>query len=287
MRVGAGRNGGEWAQAERNGLERRDAAQARAARAPLRGVPSLGSRAAAGRQRRRGKLGTCCARRRVCHPGFRDRTCSCRQRPWELGWAVPLATISSLVIASALYVVLHASCVAAVPGLAQSEAPLVDAARGLGGARVATLVAFGTNISALGIAFGMFAMTPRYLAALGNDTGLGTWVARQDHRNVPQRALWLSVAVVVVAVLSGRLMQLFALSSVAVLAQYGMTVASLTALAARRERGLGLSHTWPAPLAIVVVVLVARAARPGELGVAFGVLLAGGVALAVRRAWLR
>jgi len=203
------------------------------------------------------------------------------------GWAIPAATVGSLLLAAGLYVLLHAACVAVVPGLADSRAPLVDAARGLGGARLGSVVAIGTNVSALGIAFGMFAMTPRYLSALGRVDALGGWVGVEDRRRVPQRALWLTAGVVLVAVSSGKLMELFALSSVAVLAQYGMTLASLTVLAFRRQRGLRPWHAWPAPLALGSVWLVARAAKSGELAIAAAVLAAGGALLWARRALVR
>jgi APA family basic amino acid/polyamine antiporter len=200
------------------------------------------------------------------------------------GRAIPLATVGSLLLAAALYVVLHAACVAAVPKLGASGSPLVDAALGLGGKTLASAVALGTNVSALGIAFGMFAMTPRYLAALGRPDGLGVWVGREDRRRVPQHALWLTAAVVTVAVASGKLLELFALSSVAVLVQYAMTVAALVALAFRRRHGLGWKHAWPAPLCLASFWLVARAARAVELLVAAGMLLAGGAILGLRRA---
>lgn len=199
------------------------------------------------------------------------------------GRAVPAATLLSLLLASALYVCLHAACVARVPALASSQAPLVSLGGALGGPRLASVVALGTNISALGIAFGMFAMTPRYLAALGRPDGLGGWIGREDQRHVPQRALWVTVLVVLGFVLSGKLMELFALSSVAVLAQYGMSLASLVVLAFRRERGLSPVHAWPAPLALGAIWLVARAARGAELAVALVVLGTGAVLLLIRR----
>jgi amino acid transporter len=197
--------------------------------------------------------------------------------------AVPAATVLSLVFAASLYLVLHAACVAAVPGLASSRAPLVALGVALGGQGVGSLVAVGTNLSALGIAFGMFAMTPRYLSTLGRADGLGPWIGQEDARHVPQRALWISAALVLACVLSGRLMQLFALSSVAVLAQYGMSMASLVKLSFGRKSGLRPWHAWPAPLALGAVWLIARAARFGELVVGAGVLLAGGLLLWVRR----
>jgi len=196
---------------------------------------------------------------------------------------VPAATLGSLVIASLLYVVLHAACVASVPELASSRAPLVDAGARLGGERVASWVALGTNVSALGIAFGMFAMTPRYLAALGRAEALGGWVGSEDGRHVPQRALWLTAAIVLVLVMSGRLMELFALSSVAVVVQYGMSALSLGKLALGRVRGLKPRDAWPVPLSVFAVVLVARAARPVELLLAASVLSAGAFLLWLRR----
>jgi amino acid transporter len=199
------------------------------------------------------------------------------------GRAVPLATVLSLLLASGLYLVLHAACVATVSDLARSGAPLVALGDALGGARLASLVAVGTNVSALGIAFGMFAMTPRYLSTLGRPDGLGGWLGQDDARQVPQRALWITTAVVLAFVLSGKLMQLFALSSVAVLAQYGVSVAALVKLCLGRARGLTPWQAWPAPFALGAVWLVARAATSAEIGIGVGVLAVGGVILWIRR----
>jgi amino acid transporter len=198
--------------------------------------------------------------------------------------AIPFATLLSLGLAALLYIALHAACVAALPSLATTPAPLAAAGAALGGPGFGAVVAFGTNLSALGIAFGMFAMTPRYLAAIGREDGLGRWVAVEDSRGVPQRALLATALVVAALVLAGNLTELFALSSVAVLTQYGVSVAALGVLAARRRRGLGRRHLWPVPLALGAVVLLGHAARPRELLVALGVL-ALGVALLVARRW--
>jgi amino acid transporter len=159
----------------------------------------------------------------------------------------------------------------------------VDTALVLGGGGVASLVAIGTNVSALGIAFGMFAMTPRYLAALGRPDAFGSWIAREDRRHVPQRALWLTAAAVMVLSLSGRLMELFALSSVAVMAQYAVSVGALAVLSLRRLRGLRLAHAWPAPFALAAIALIGSAARAPELGVAAAVLVLGALLLWGRR----
>lgn len=199
--------------------------------------------------------------------------------------AIPLATLGSLAGATVLYLILQWACVRAVPGLSHSVRPLVDAAAVYGGRTGEWLVAAGTNISALGIAFGMFAMSPRYLSTLGRPDGLGNWIGQESERHVPQRALWITLAVVLVLANSSKLGELFVLSSVSVLAQYAVSVAALGVLAVKRRNGLALRHMWPAPLALGAIVLLARAAHAVELLVFAGVLATGGVVVLVRR-WL-
>jgi amino acid transporter len=197
--------------------------------------------------------------------------------------AIPLATLGSLAGATVLYLILQWACVRAVPGLSHSGRPLVDAAAVYGGRSAEWLVAAGTNISALGIAFGMFAMSPRYLSTLGRPDGLGEWIGRESERHVPQRALWITLAVVLVLATSGKLGELFVLSSVSVLAQYAVSVAALAVLAVKRKNGLGLRHLWPAPLALGAILLLGQAAKAVELLVFAGVLAAGGLVVLLRR----
>ncbi len=203
--------------------------------------------------------------------------------------AIPLATLGSLAGATLLYLVLQWACVRALPGLSHSGRPLVDAAAVYGGRSAEWLVAAGTNISALGIAFGMFAMSPRYLSTLGRPDGLGQWIGKESERHVPERALWITLAVVLVLANSSRLGELFVLSSVSVLAQYAVSVAALGVLAVKRKNGLRLRHMWPAPLAFGAIFLLGRAAHAVELFVFGGVLATGGVVVLARRlvAWRR
>jgi APA family basic amino acid/polyamine antiporter len=198
--------------------------------------------------------------------------------------AVPVATLGSLLFSAALYVLLHAACVRALPSLAVSRAPLVDAAAFYGGPGVARLVAAGANISALGIAFGMLAMSPRYLAALGHSDRSWGWVAAEDARGVPRRALVITLAVIVLIVMIGQQgTELLALSSVAVLTQYGVTAAALGVLALRRQRGRLPRHALLSPLALVAAFLLVRAASWRELGVAASVMGLGAVLRLARR----
>ena len=198
--------------------------------------------------------------------------------------AVPRATVGSLVLSVTLYVGLAWACVVALPDLAASATPLVDAAGVLGGAGLSTIVYLGMSISALGICFGYIVTTPRYLSSMAAGTGGLLGLDRVAADGVPRRALavtWLLVGVFLVV---GELGELFALSSLTVLMQFGVTAAALLALAVRREHGLRPSDAWPAPLTLVMAVTLAgfgATAREGMITV--GVVTVGLVALWVAR----
>lgn len=189
--------------------------------------------------------------------------------------AVPFAVLGALGIAGVLYVALQWACARALPDLARSEAPLAGAALVYGGEALARVVRAGTSVSALGIAVGMVAMTPRYLAALAR--GQLPFGLAEERRGVPLRALALTWVLVSALLLAGSRAELFALSSVAVLSQYVVTALSLLVLAWRRERGLTLARAWPAiPAALLGCVLASGATRREWL-VAGAALLLGGV----------
>jgi APA family basic amino acid/polyamine antiporter len=191
---------------------------------------------------------------------------------------VPFATVASLLFATVLYAFLHGLTAHAVPGLGASHAPLADAARAYGGAIAFGVVAAGANVSALGIAFGMFNTTPRYLSALAEPGALGPWVGQLDTRLVPQRSLWITaLAVTVLVSFLGKLSELFVLSSLAVLAQYAATLAALGVLAWRGQHGLARRHFWPVPLSLIGIVLAAQGAERTEIVVACVVIAMGEV----------
>ncbi|NVJ06900.1 APC family permease [Myxococcus sp. AM001] len=178
---------------------------------------------------------------------------------------VPLATVGSLLVAVLLYVGLVWACVAALPELATQAAPLAAAAGVWGGPGLAGWVKAGTSVSALGICLGMMVTTPRYLSALaaGEHTLLG--LDGMSAGGVPVRALAVTWALVLLFVNLGDLSELFALSSIAVLMQYGVTSAALAALAWRRERGLRPLHALLAvPTLGLGLTLVAFGASPRE-----------------------
>jgi len=190
--------------------------------------------------------------------------------------AVPFATVGSLALAILLYAALVLACVTALPALASSAAPLAEAGAVLGGASLASLVAAGTSVSALGITFGMMVTTPRYLSALASGGRELHALDRVSAKGVPTRALAVTWVVVSALVSLGDLGELFALSSIAVLTQFGTSALALLVLAARRDRGLVPRQAWPAvPTLAVAAVLVASGATAREALVAAGAVLLG------------
>ncbi|MFN8093484.1 MAG: APC family permease [Vicinamibacteria bacterium] len=190
--------------------------------------------------------------------------------------AVPLATTGSLAIAILLYAALVLACVSALPGLASASAPLAEAAAVLSGDGLRRVVAAGTSVSALGISFGMMVTTPRYLSALAAGGRELVGLDRLSRGAVPLRSVAVTWLVVSVLVSLGELGELFALSSIAVLMQFGTSALALVVLARRRERGLRPRDAWPAaPTLAVAAVLVATGATAREGLVATVAVLLG------------
>jgi APA family basic amino acid/polyamine antiporter len=168
------------------------------------------------------------------------------------------------------------ACVAALPDLASAGRPLAEAALVYQGAGFSSLVGWGTSVSALGIALGMMVTTPRYLSALASGERVLFDLDRLAQNGVPMRALVVTWALVTAFVQAGDLGELFALSSIAVLMQYGVTAASLVVLARRGDRGLGPRHAWLAlPTLALGIALVAFGATRREVLVAGGAVLLG------------
>jgi amino acid transporter len=132
----------------------------------------------------------------------------------------------------------------------------------------------------------MFAMTPRYLSALGTPGLFGAALSR-ERSGVPVLAtLVTSTAVLLLVSLTG-LTRLLVLTSLAVLLQYAVSAVSLFILAARGERGLGRVDRLLAPLCLVSLALLVRSAQLQEVATLAGILVCGFALLAVRRALAR
>jgi amino acid transporter len=201
--------------------------------------------------------------------------------------SVPLATLGALLFGALLYMALHASCVHALPDLANHDLPLAAAARVYGGEPFARLVVGATSLSALGIVIGMLAMTPRYLAALGRPEALGFELDRLSARAVPLRAFAVTFIVVFLILVAnarwGSIRDLLALSSLTVTLQYAVTAAALFTLASRQAAGLRRADRWPAPFALLAFLMFLLGSKRLEVPVLLGMIALGFVVRAVGR----
>ena len=201
--------------------------------------------------------------------------------------SVPLATLGALLFGALLYMALHAACVHALPDLASHELPLAAAARVYGGDIFARLVVGATSLSALGIAIGMLAMTPRYLAALGPADALGFELDRLSARAVPLRAFAVTyVAVFLILVANARwgsIRDLLALSSLTVTLQYAVTASALFVLASREVAGLRRADRWPAPFALLAFMMFLLGSKRLEVPVLLGMIALGFLVRAIGR----
>jgi amino acid transporter len=201
--------------------------------------------------------------------------------------SVPLATLGTLFFAVILYMALHASCVYALPDLAHHELPLAEAARVYGGVAFARLVSGATSLSALGIAIGFLAMTPRYLAPLGHSDALGFELDQLSPRAVPLRAFAVTYALVFSILLAnarwGSIRHLLALSSLSVTLQYSVTAASLFVLASRGAAGLKRWERWPAPFALLSFLMFLLGSTRLEIPVLVAMIALGFLVRALGR----
>jgi amino acid transporter len=200
---------------------------------------------------------------------------------------VALATVGSLVFAGALYVALHASCLAALPRLAEHELPLADAARVYGGVAFERTIVVATSVSALGVVIGMLAMTPRYLAPLGSEEALGFRLDEQSASSVPVRSFAVTYVLLALMLAAnavwGSIGRLLALASLSVTLQYGVTAAALYALASKGDMGLSTRDRWPAPLVGFTCVLFLFGASELEIPIVALMLVLGFAAQAIGR----
>lgn len=197
---------------------------------------------------------------------------------------VPFATVGSLVFSCLLYVGLMWACVATLPRLAEAKAPLAEAGAVLGGAGFGSVIGVGTSISAFGICLGMVVTTPRYLSALAAGGRRLFDLDRFAARGVPRRALFVTWVLVMLVVQAGDLSELFALSALAVLTQFGVTAAALFALSLRGERDLRPAHALLAvPAFALGLYLAAKGATPNEGYASLAALALGFLLFAVSK----
>jgi basic amino acid/polyamine antiporter, APA family len=196
---------------------------------------------------------------------------------------LPFALLLAIGVVALIYVLVQAVCVGTLPGLADSERPLADAAGRFFGATGVTVIAAGAlisitgslNVSLLGGSRLPFAMAERRQLP-------GVLAAAHPRYRTPHVSILLTAAVILALTLSGSFIYALTLSTITRLVIYASTCAALPVL--RRKRGApAAGFTAPAGLAVSAAALglaawllsnsTWREARDVGLAAAFGLFV--------------
>jgi amino acid transporter len=202
---------------------------------------------------------------------------------------VPFAMLAMIATVTLVYVAVQWVALGTLPGLAQSQTPLADAAARFGGGWLALLLTVGAAVSILGTNSNTIMLGPRYLHALAMD-GFGPRALTAIHPRFRTPA----VAILVIGVLSlllaltGSFVQLALLSVVARLFTYIGTAVAVLVLRRRygdRPGALQLPGGALIPIAATVLSLGLLASASLQNLVAGAIALVLGAA--IYRFWRR
>jgi amino acid transporter len=192
---------------------------------------------------------------------------------------VPFALLTMIAIITAIYTAVQLVAIGTLPGVAEAESPLAEAAALFMGRTGAILMSAGAIVSIFGNVANTTLIGPRYAFALAQD-GYGPAALAGVHPRyrTPAVAIVTQSAIALVLALTGSFVQLAMLSIIARLATYIGTAASIPFL--RRKfgtptEGFRLPGGPIIPmLALVLSLVFLASAEPRNL-------LAGAIALAV------
>lgn len=192
---------------------------------------------------------------------------------------VPFALLTMIVIITAIYSAVQLVALGTMPGIAETDSPLAEAAALFMGSGGAVLMSAGAIISIFGNVANTTLIGPRYAFALAQD-GYGPAALAGVHPKyrTPAVAIVAQSTIALVLALTGSFVQLAMLSIIARLATYIGTAASVPFLR-RRLGGRGSGFRLPGGptipiLALVLSLVFLASAEPRNL-------VAGAIALAV------
>lgn len=197
----------------------------------------------------------------------------------------PRALLISLSIVSVVYLLVQVVCIGMLPGLAASDRPLSDAARGFLGATGAYLIAVGALISTSGTLNANVLFTSRVLFALAEQGQLPAAVARIHPRfRTPHVAIFISAVVLLLFTLYSTFISAATISAMVRVSLYIVTASCLIVL---RKRGDQPRPEFQVPGGLVIPIVAialsvwllsnstAREARDAGAAAAVGLVLYG------------
>lgn len=201
---------------------------------------------------------------------------------------VPFAMLTMIVIVTFTYVAIQAVALGTLPDLADSSAPLAQAAGKFAGPAAVMLLTVGAVVSILGNIGNTTLTGPRYLFALARD-GFGPALFGQVHPRwrTPAMAILVQSGIALALALTGSFVQLALLSVVARMATYLGTASALLVL---QKRFAGKPDSLALPggplipiLALIVSLLLLSATTWANLIAGAAALALGGLIYRLRR----
>jgi amino acid transporter len=201
---------------------------------------------------------------------------------------VPFALVMMIVLVTAIYVAVQAVAQGTLPGIAESDTPLAEAAATFAGTGAALLLTVGAAVSILGTNFNTMLFGPRYMYALAVDGTLPRPLAKVHPRwRTPHVAIWVQAVLAVALALSGSFVELALLSVIARLFAYIATACAAIVLQRRhpdREGALRLPGGPLIPmLAIALSLGLLASASWQNLAMGGAALVVGAIVYAFRR----
>ena len=196
---------------------------------------------------------------------------------------IAFALLTATGVATLLYIMVQVVCIGTLPGLADSERPLVDASSHFLGAAGASIVSVGALISVTGTLNAAMLAGPRILFAMAEQGQLPQTLAA-THRlfRTPHIAILISAAVMLVLTLQGTFISALTISTVIRLLIYIATSIALPVLRFRNDAPLP-RFSAPAGAAVAVVATTlsvwllsntpSKDARAAGLAAALGLLI--------------
>jgi len=170
----------------------------------------------------------------------------------EPGRHIAFGLLMAMGVAALLYVMIQVVCIGTLPGLANSERPLVDAGSRFLGAAGASIVSVGALISVTGTLNGNMLAGPRILFAMAERGQLPRPLAATHRRfRTPYIAILITAAVAFVLTLQGTFISALTISTIIRLLSY---IATCVALPVLRFRNDAPKPRFSAPAGVAIAV---------------------------------
>ncbi len=145
--------------------------------------------------------------------------------------SVPFALVTAIGVVAVLYILIQVVCIGTLPGLADSQRPLADAAGNFLGGAGGALMAAGALVSVLGVLHALMLATPRLPFAMAEQGQAPRALAAIHPRfHTPHVAILTSAAVMLALAVSETFLYAATISTVARLLIMATTCAALPVL---------------------------------------------------------